>query len=269
MSKKHFNFLTTIFVIFGMLSATSTALADSGGSSSKGEVSGTISAVGASSLTITPKKGGADVTVTVDASTRIKRNGKTALLSDFQVGEKVEAKYDKTSMLASKVEAKTRSGGSNSNGELKGTISAVGAGSLTITPKKGGADVTITVDASTRIKRGGKTALLTDLQVGDKVEAKYNKTTMLASKVEAKSATSGGKDSTKKGEVRGVISAIGSATVTITPSKGGADVTLMVDSSTRYERGRTHITLADLMVGDRVEAKYNPTTMLASKIETR
>lgn len=187
MSKKLFNFFTTMFVIFGMLATTSSALADSNKGGSKGEVSGTISAVGTGSLTITPKKGGAAITVTVDASTRIRRGGKTAMLSDLLVGERVEAKYDKTSFIASRIEDKAKVAKSDSKkGEIKGAISAITPGTVTITPSKGGADVVLMIDSSTRFERGVLHITFADLVVGDKVEAKFNPTTMLASKIETK-----------------------------------------------------------------------------------
>jgi small nuclear ribonucleoprotein (snRNP)-like protein len=222
------------------------------------ELKGVIAAVDttANTVTITPSKGGANVTLNVDASTKIKRNGKSAALAELQVSDKVESKYNGATLLASKIEAKTNTA------ELKGVIAAVDttASTVTITPSKGGADVTLTVDASTLIKRNGKSAALADLLVGDKVEAKYNPVTMLASKIEVKSSYS---------ELKGKIAAVDTTanTVTITPSKGGADVTLNVDSSTIIKKNDVTITLADLVVGDMVEAKYSPATMLAAKIE--
>ncbi len=187
MSKKLFNFFTTMFVIFGMLATTSSALADSNKGGSNGEVSGTISAVDAVSLTITSKKGGAAITVTVDASTRIRRGGKMAILTDLLVGERVEVKYNKTSLIASRIEDKVKVAKSNSkNGETKGVISGITLGTVSITPSNGGADVVLMIDSSTRFERGSLHIALADLVVGDKVEAKFNPTTMLASKVETK-----------------------------------------------------------------------------------
>ncbi|MCX6068828.1 MAG: hypothetical protein NT121_24280, partial [Chloroflexi bacterium] len=60
------------------------------------------------------------------------------------------------------------------------------AGSLTVTPYRGGASVTLTVNASTYITRRGVSVTLASLLVGDRVEAKYLAGTMLASKVEVK-----------------------------------------------------------------------------------
>ena len=226
------------------------------------ELKGVIAAVdtAASTVTVTPSKGGADVTLNVDASTRIKRNGKTATLADLLVGDRVEAKYDGASMLASKLEAKINTV------ELKGVIAAVdtAASTVTVTPSKGGADVVLTVDASTFIKRNGKSVTLADLMVGDKVEVKHNPITMLASKIEVKSGIS-------YAELKGTLAAVDTAasTVTVTPSKGGADVTLTVDSATLIKKNDALITLADLVVGYMVEAKYTPSTMLALKIEVK
>jgi len=146
---------------------------------------------------------------------------------------------------------------------LEGTVAAVDttAGTITITPKKGGADVTLFVDATTFIKRNGAAATLADVLVGDKVEAKYNAATMLASKLEVKLNLS---------EVKGTVAAVDTVagTITITPKYGGADVVLFVDASTFMKRNHAVATLADFVVGDKVEAKYNATTMLASKIES-
>lgn len=254
MFKKFTVLLVIAFVVLGVLAAPAPALASNGGMYAKAK--GTIAAVdtAASTLTITPKNGGADVTLNVDASTFIKRNGQPATLADLQTGDKVEAKYDSATMLAFRVKAEFKAG------KVKGMIAAVdtAASTVTITPRKGGADVTLNVDANTVIKRKGP-ATLADLQVGDKIEAKYDPATMLALKIEAEF---------KLAKVKGTIAAVDAAagTLTITPKKGGADVTLNVDASTYIKRNGQPATLADLVVGDRVEAKYNAATMLAVKI---
>jgi hypothetical protein len=146
--------------------------------------------------------------------------------------------------------------------EVDGTISAVdvGAGTVTVTPEKGGPDIVLKVDSTTVIKRNDTPATLADLQVNDRVEAKYNPVTILAVRIEVEMDLA---------EIEGSISAIdtGAGTVTITPKEGGPDVVLNVDSTTVIKRHGTTVTLADLQVGDRVEAKYDPLTMLAARIE--
>lgn len=255
MYKKFTFILVTAFIVLGLLTAPSPAFASGGGNYA--ELKGTIAAVdtSASTVTITPKKGGSDVTLTVDANTLIKRNSQPATLADLQIGDKVEAKYDPATMLAFKLKAKFKVS------ELKGIIAAVdtSASTVTITPKKGGADVTLNVDANTLIKRNGP-ATLADLQAGDKVEAKYDPAAMLAIKIEAKPNLA---------KVKGTIAAVDTAagTLTITPKDGSPDVTLAVDANTYIKRNGQPATLADLLVGDRVEAKYNPVTLLAATIK--
>jgi hypothetical protein len=232
-------------------------------------VEGTLTAVGASSVTIAPEKGGPEVTLTVDASTIIRRNKMPATLADLQVGDRVEAKYDPTTMIAIKIEAKSAMVVPPPTGlaKVEGTLTAVGGSSVTIAPEKGGPEVTLTVDASTIIQRNKMPAALADLQVGDKVEAKYDPTTMIAIKIEAKSAMATPPPSPGLAKVEGRLTAVNGSSVTIAPKKGGAAITLSVDASTVIERDHMPITLADLRVGDKVEAKYDPATMVATKIE--
>jgi hypothetical protein len=254
MTKRITYFITTMLVVFGMLASASPVFAHGHGS----ELKGTIAAIDttASTVTVTPKKGGADVVLNVDASTRIKRDGKSATLADLQPGDMVEAKYDPATMLASKIEAKIK------KSELHGIITAVDttANTVTVTPQKGGADIVLNVDANTIIKRYCAPATLADLLVGDKVHARYNPITFLASKITVDFP-----------ELEGVISAVDAVagTLTVTPHHGGADVTFNVDANTKIELNKTHVTLADLLVGDRVEVQYDTATMLASEIEAK
>ncbi len=249
--------LTLLLLLIGMLAVATPALANG----LQGKVKGSIVAVDttAATLTITPKNGGPDITLSVDASTLIRRGGMPATLADLQVGDRVKARYDPATMLASRIDAK-----SAKQTNLKGVIAAVdpAAGTLSITPKQGGAAITLSVDATTWIKRDGLPATLADPQVGDRVKAKYNPYTMLASKIDAKSAIPFALP-----EIEGRLTAVGAASVTIAPEKGGAEVTLNVDASTRIEREHMPATLADLQVGDKVEARYDPATMTAVKIE--
>ena len=222
------------------------------------EIEGAISAVDttANTVTITPKKGGADVVLKVDTATVIKRNGKAAALADLKVGDLIQAVYDPATMLAVKIDAEANLV------EIEGAISAVDttANTVTITPKKGGADVVLKVDTATVIKRNGKAAALADLQLGDLVQAVYDQATLLAVKIDAK---------VNLAEIEGAISAVDTTanTVTVTPKKGGADVILKVDTTTIIKLEDHTAALADLKVGDRIQAEYNQATLLAVKIE--
>jgi hypothetical protein len=69
-------------------------------------VQGTITAVDvdAGTVTITTQNGTA-VTVTVDANTKIERNGQETTLDALQIGDRGQARYDPATGIASKVEA--------------------------------------------------------------------------------------------------------------------------------------------------------------------
>jgi hypothetical protein len=71
-------------------------------------VSGKVSAVGSDSVTIAPTSGAATVTVKVGASTEIRIDGRPGALKDIKTGYSVEAKYEKTSLLAKSLAVKTR-----------------------------------------------------------------------------------------------------------------------------------------------------------------
>ncbi len=220
-------------------------------------VEGAISGVdtGAGTVSITPRGGSTDVVLNVDSTTVIKRSGATAGLADLKVSDRVTAKYYPTTLLAASISAWPNLV------TLKGTISGVdtGAGTLTVTPKGGGTDVVLNVDLTTVIKRSGATASLADLQVSDRVEATYNPVTLLAASVNAWPYLA-----TLKGTISGVDT--GAGTLTVTPKGGGTNVVLNVDSTTVIKRSGATASLADLKVGDLVEAKYNPVTLLAANI---
>jgi len=149
-------------------------------------------------------------------------------------------------------------GGNGHEAKAKGFIAAVdvNAGTITVSDRKNGL-VTVGVDSSTEIrKNGNKNATISDLTIGDRVDARYDPTTLIANRVRVKSA-----------KVEGVLTAVdlGNSTVTITPS-GGSPITLFVTADTKIERNEEHVTLADLQVGDLAEARFDGNT--AIKIET-
>ncbi|MFT3883640.1 MAG: DUF5666 domain-containing protein [Gemmatales bacterium] len=66
--------------------------------------------------------------------------------------------------------------------------------------------------------------------------------------------------------VEGTITAVGASSITIT-KRNGSSVTVGVDATTKIERNDRHVAFSSILVGDRGEAKYNPTTLLAGKVE--
>ena len=170
-----------------------------------------------------------------------------------------------TAALATGIADDHGGGGGRSHGgselKTKGSIAAIdlGAGSVTVSDRRTGALVTVFADASTEIrKNGNKNALLSDLAIGDRVDARYDRTSFLARRIDAKSA-----------KVEGVLTAVdlGAGTVTITPL-GGSPVVLNVTAGTKIERNEIHVPLSALQIGDAAEAKFDATTMIATKVET-
>lgn len=90
-----------------LLCITTLAIARDGGKPKPGRVEGTISATTATSITITDRQKH-DITLTVDGSTKIERNEVRVKLGALQVGDRAEARFDSTTNLASKIEARGR-----------------------------------------------------------------------------------------------------------------------------------------------------------------
>lgn len=155
--------------------------------------------------------------------------------------------------------AKGGGGGGGKDGRAKGLITAVDtvAGTLTINDRKAGS-VTVTVTSATQLRKDSKkNVTLAMVFVGDSADARYDSQTLVASRIDVKSA-----------KVEGTITAIDltAQTVTIQPLVGNA-VTVQATAATKIERNELHATLADFIIGDRGEAQYNAGTMIASKIE--
>ena len=229
------------------------------------DLHGTISSVDTinNTVTISPNDGGSSITLNVNSSTVITRDGLPATLSELQFGDNVDANYNSSTMIASAISAEA-----STETDIDGTISAVDttAGTVSITPEDGGSDIVLTVNSGTVILLDGDPAALTDLQVGFDVEAKYDYSTMTAMFIEADSQS----------KVQGVITAVDTSadTVTITPDEQGGssnkpncDVVLTVNSSTAITLNGNPATLNKLQVGFGAVAKYDASTMIATKID--
>lgn len=152
------------------------------------KVEGTITVINGSSVTI-HTAAGVDVQLNITATTVLEKNDVHVALADFAVGDKVEAKFDSATNNAFKLET----GGDNSNGgggnqsgqaQAEGTVTAVGTSSVSI-KLQNGTIITILIDANTKLERNDLHVALSAFQVGDRGEANYDSTTLLATKFEA------------------------------------------------------------------------------------
>ena len=203
-----------------------------------------------------------------DGSTRVVRNGKVTSLNALTVLDKITAHLVPGGSLGRSSELEA--GDDNAvdiqaegpeEAEVRGTIAAVGASTVTITPKTGGADVTVNVTADTLIAVSGSPVAITALTAGSPAEAEYDPITLNAFRIEAENEV-------EDAEVEGTITAIDTTagTVTITDALANA-ITLFVDASTRIERDDAAATIFDLQVNDPVKAEYNNVTLVANEIE--
>lgn len=248
--------------------------------SSAAEFTGPVGSIGASSLSVS------GITVLVSPTTEIERGGARIALSDIKIGETVEVEGTLNpdgTVAAREIKAAggspsptptpsatpspgatptpratpspspTPSGGSPI--EFSGTIGGVGAASLVISGR------TVTVNASTEIRRNDAKVGLADLKVGDAAKVEgilLDNGDVLAREIKATSAPSpGGADVKFTGTVQS-IAPPNSLMV------GGTRV--VVNGSTVIPKGG----LAGLQVGQRVEVEgttQGDGSVLARKIE--
>ncbi len=145
----------------------------------RAEVGGVIKSLGTSNLTITTKKQG-DITLIVTPNTTIRDRG-AANFSALQVGQRVEVKYEVSTMTALRINVNNE----DATGEAEGVIQAIDTGNKTITittNKSGNITLTVTANTSIRVEEKG-TATFADLKVGQRIEAKYDVATMTAIKL--------------------------------------------------------------------------------------
>ena len=147
--------------------------------------------------------------------------------------------------------------------EIGGVIASLGTGNgtnnITITTQKQG-NITLSVTPNTTIHNRGA-ANFSSLQVGQRVEVKYDVTTKAALRINVNN-----EDAT--GEAAGIIQAVNNTTRTITiltNKSGNITITVTANTSIRVEEKGT-ATFADLTVGQRIEVRYDAATNTAIKV---
>lgn len=145
---------------------------------------GTVTSVGTDSITV-HRANGTDATVKVTDGTRIKKNGQTIHLADIKVGDHVEAlgtAVDPTTIAALQIEVEDANPSQSTKAEVSGAVTGTGTSSLTIS-----SSYTVNVNSNTRIRKQGKDISLSDVKVGDFVQAegtRVDATTILANEIQ-------------------------------------------------------------------------------------
>lgn len=217
------------------------------------KVEGTIVAIEGNKVTVESVTG-RKVTVTVTERTRIELDDDLpGTLADLRVGAEVETKFDPETGLALKIDAEEE------EAEIEGVIVAIDGQEVTIETERG-RRLALTVSDQTRIElEDDIPGTLADVSKGLEVEAKFDPFTRRVFKIEVEEAESA--------EIKGVIVEAKGSQLTI-ETEAGRRRTLVIEDRTRIKlEDDVPGTLADLQVGINVEAKFDPVSGRALKVE--
>jgi hypothetical protein len=202
----------------------------------RGQVAVTITKIDGTTLTLQPTNGR---TQTLDASSAtVTRAGQTISLSDLKVGDRITFRQSRQSDGTYKITSITVLVPT-----VSGTVSAVSAGSVTIT-QAGGASKTLTLTGATTYTQAGATVSQSALVVGVRISAQGSVDS--AGNFTATAVT------IVPAVVQGTVASKTATTIVVTTT-AGKTVTVNVSSSTKYSvRGVSSPTLADVAVGYRI-----------------
>jgi uncharacterized protein DUF5666 len=145
----------------------------------------------------------------------------------------------------------------NANTVVRGTITALdaAAGTLQVT-NRDGLSITLKTNASTTIRRDRKTATLADLKSNDSVLVYFNRSTMVATRIEASSPP--------PVDLSGTITSLdaGTGSVQLTTDHGTA-ITLTTNANTRIRLNGRATTVGNLAAGQSARATYQPEDKIA------
>jgi len=184
--------------------------------------------------------------LTIDNKTQFTFDGQTVALEALAPGAKLEIELGDNRTLALRVKARLD--------KVAGTIASFQDGELSVIPQRGGAPVTVSVNATTQIKAGDNVTASVDLlKPGARVEVKYDPATKVALTIFVNIG--------EEANIQGTVIATSDNRVTVQDRKERV-LTFIADNTTRITNG----TLADIKVGSRVEARFDPVSMVAVKI---
>ncbi len=212
---------------------------------------GTITAASATSITVHDSHGN-DVVLALTSTTVIRKGDATIAAGDLKVGDQVHVMATSANNVntALQIEVQTPDPQQAPAPELEieGTITAASATSITVHDSHN-ADVVVALTSTTVIRKGDTTIAAADLKVGDQVHVKATSANNVNTAVEVIV-----QNEVHPIEVVGTITAASTSSITVHDAHG-ADVILMLTTSTIISKGNATLTAADLKVGDHVEAE--------------
>jgi hypothetical protein len=214
----------------------------------RAEITGTISAISGSTVTVSNAE--ATVPLNVTSSTIIEVGGDRAPLSSLTTGMLVEASYDPATKNAFKIEAAENT----TEAEVRGVALTVDpvTGQVGIdTNANGAVDLTVIANSGTELRIGKVTLPFSQIGLlkGLPVEVEYNSVTGVATKIHA--------EDVHELEASGTVTAVDLAARTLTVQTGtAAPVTYLVPEGAEIKILGRSASLADVQVGDRVSLSY-------------
>ena len=213
---------------------------------------GTITAASATSITVHDSHGN-DVVFTLTSATSIRKGDATLAAADLKVGDHVHVKATSANNVntAQQIEVQTPDTQQEPEHglEIEGIITAASAIEITVHDSHN-ADVVVELTSTTIIRKGETAVAAADLKVGERVHVKATSANNVNTAVEVVVQN----EEQHPIEVTGTITAASSSSITVHDAHG-ADVILMLTSSTIIRKGDATLAAGDLKVGDHVEAE--------------
>lgn len=230
------------------------------------EVEGLIKTISPTQIVVTVG-GNRDVPVAITPDTIFRRGDRAIAPADLKVGDRVEVKavMKDNVLTAALIKLENEENERPALREINGVIKTVTPTELVVTDAHN-TDITVAITADTTIRKGGHTATIGDLAIGDRVEVKASVSAGVNTAVSIQAE--GAEPERQEANVNGAITVVGSDSITVHGRNG--DVVVKTDANTRIRRAGRQLTLSDLHVGDRVEAqgtRIDDHTMLARSIE--
>ena len=199
----------------------------------------TIRAISGSQLSLATEDGWSR-TITVTPATVITKGGQPATVGDLKVGDRIRFSQTRNadgSYAITAIVVPTPVAG--------GEVTAVGPSSITV-KSRGGAPVVITVTDATVYQLGRAPGSKADVKVGVKVIAQGTTSGDTFTAITVRVSLP---------DVAGEVSAKTKDSITIKHRDGSTTVVHVTDKTTFEVRGKEQASLADIAVGDRVEAE--------------
>ena len=195
-------------------------------------------------------KDGKSVTLKITTDVPVETEGAFSALETLESGTPVEVEVSEDGQAVRRIKARQV--------KVEGTVVRIEGNEITIESEQGRKAAVIVTDRTRIQLEGDLPGTLAHLQVGVEVEIKFDPESRVAFKISTEE---------EEAEIEGVVVSVESDEVTIETERGRR-LTLVIGDRTKIEfEDDFSGTMADLQVGKEIEAKFDPATRTAFKIE--